>query len=126
MICNALFPRNPQPANLIELMNKFNDVESIHDFVKARLVAGAKFALIWLRICYSKLDFNNVFNILYRKTSKRRVNAIKHNEIVSHVAEKMIDELLRYDTAFFTDHRYNDSTQIVRAAKENITIDRFI
>jgi hypothetical protein len=126
MIYNALFPRNPQPANLTELMNNFKDVKSIHDFVKAQLVAGAKFALIWLRICYSKLDFNNVFDIVYRKTSKRRVNADKHNEVVSPVAEKMIDELLQYDAAYFTDHRYDDSAQIVCAARESTTIDRFI
>jgi hypothetical protein len=72
------------------------------------------------------LDFNNVFDILYRKTLKRRVNADKHNEFVSSVADKMIDELLWYDAAFFTNHRYDDSTQIVRAARENITIDRFV
>jgi hypothetical protein len=123
MIYNALFSRNPHPANLTELMDKFRDVESIHDFVKAQLVAGAKFALIWLRICYSKLDFNNVFDILYCKTSKRRVNADKHNEVASPVAEKMIDELLWYDAAYFTDHRYDDSTQIVRAGRESTTID---
>jgi hypothetical protein len=107
-------------------MEKFKDVESIHDFVKAQLIAGAKFALIWLKICYSKLDLDTVFDTLYRKTSKRRVNADKHNEVVSPVAEKMIDELLRYDAAFFTDHRYDDSTQIVHAARDNITIDRFM
>ncbi|XP_047051210.1 cytochrome P450 89A9-like [Lolium rigidum] len=126
MIYSALFPRNPQSANLIELMDKFKDVESIHDFVKAQLIAGAKFALIWLKICYSKLDLDTVFDTLYRKTSKRRVNADKHSEAVSPVAEKMIDELLQYDAAFFTDHRYDDSTQIVRTARENITIDRFV
>jgi hypothetical protein len=126
MICNTLFPRNPQPANLTELMNKFRDVESIHDFVKAQLVAGAKFALIWLKVCHSKLDVNNLFDTFSRKTSKRRVNVDKHNEVVSPVAEKMINELLRYDAAFFTDFRYDDSTQIVRAARENITIDRFM
>jgi hypothetical protein len=44
MIYNALFPRNPQPANLTEPMDKFKDVESIDDFVKAQMVAGANFA----------------------------------------------------------------------------------
>jgi hypothetical protein len=107
-------------------MDKFRDVESIHDFVKAQLVVGAKFALIWLKVCHSKLDFNDLFDAFHRKTSKRRVNVDKHNEVASPVAEKMIDELLRYDAAFFTDLRYDDSTQILRATKENIVIDRFI
>jgi hypothetical protein len=38
----------------------------------------------------------------------------------------MIDELLRVDANFFKEFRYDDSTQIVRAARENITIDRFM
>jgi hypothetical protein len=126
MIYGASFPRNPQPANLTELMDKFRDVESIYDFIMAQMVAGAKFALIWLKICHSKLDFNNLFDIFHCKTSKRRVNIDKHNEVVSRVDEKMIDELLRYDATFFTDLRYDDSTQNIRAAKEDITIDRFI
>jgi hypothetical protein len=107
-------------------MHKCRDMESIHDFVKAQMVASAKFALIWLKVCHSKLDFNNLFDLFYRKTSKRRVNVDKNNEVASLVAEKMIDELLRYDAAFFTDHRYDYSTQNIRAARENIAIDRLI
>jgi hypothetical protein len=64
--------------------------------------------------------------LFYRKTSKRRINVDKHNAVVSPVAEKMIDKLLRVDAAFFKEFRYDDSTQIVRAAIENITIDRFV
>jgi hypothetical protein len=126
MVYNALFPRNTQPANLTGLMNKFRDVESIHDFAKAQMVAGAKFALIWLKVCHSKLDFSSVVDTFYCKTSKRRVNVDKHNAVVSPVDEKMIDELLRVDAAFFKELRYDDSTQIIRAARENITIDRFL
>jgi hypothetical protein len=35
MVYNAMFPRNPQPENLLEIMGKFKDVRSIHDFMKA-------------------------------------------------------------------------------------------
>jgi hypothetical protein len=48
-----------------ELMGKFKDVCSIHDFVKAQMVAGAKLALIWLMICHSKLDFGMVVDTFY-------------------------------------------------------------
>jgi hypothetical protein len=126
MVYNALFSRNPQPANLTELMNKFRDVESIHDFVKAQMVAGAKFSLIWLKVCHSKLDFSGVVDAFYRKTSKIKVNVDRHNAVVLPVAEKMIDELLRFDAAFFTEFWYDDSRQIARATKENITIDRLV
>jgi hypothetical protein len=90
------------------------------------MVAGNKFSLIWLKVCHSKLDFSGVVDAFYRKTSKRRVNVDKHNAVVSPVDEKMIDELLRVDAAFFKELRYDDSTQIIRAARENITIDRFL
>ena len=124
MVYNAMFPRNPQPENLTELMEKFKDVRNIHDFVKAQMVAGAKLALIWLKICHSKLDLDKVVESLLLKMSKRKVNIDKHNAAVSPVAEKMIDELLKVDTTFFKEYRYDDSTQNIRAARENI--DRWI
>jgi hypothetical protein len=105
MVYNAMFPRNPQPDNLPELMSKFRDVRSIHDFVKAQMIAGAKLALIWLNICHSKLDFNTVVETFYLKASKKRINVDKHDAAVSPVAEVMVDEILRVDTGFFKEFR---------------------
>jgi hypothetical protein len=107
-------------------MEKFKDVHNIHDFVKAQMIGGAKFALIWLKICHSKLEFGNIINICYSKLSKRRRNIDKLNVEVSPVAEKMIEELLRIDTAFFKEFRYADSIQSVPAAWENINIDNLL
>ena len=120
MVYNAMFPRNPQPENLTELMDKFKDVRNIHDFVKAQMVAGAKLALIWLKICHSKLDLDKVVENFLLKTSKRRVNIDRQNAAVSPIAERMIDELLKVDTTFFKEYRYDDSTRQMRAARENI------
>jgi hypothetical protein len=119
-----MFPRNPQPENLTQLMDKFKDVCNIHDFVKARMVAHAKFALIWLKICHSKLDLDKVVDGFLLKMSKRKVNIDRHNAVVSPVAEKMINELLKVDTSFFKEYRYDDLTQQMRASRENI--DRLI
>jgi hypothetical protein len=124
MVYNAMFPRNPQPENLTELMDKFKDVRNIHDFVEAQMVAGAKFALIWLKICHSKLDLDKVFESFLLKMSKRKVNIDRHNAVVSPIAEKMIDELLKVDTSFFKEYRYDDSTKNIRASRKNI--DRWI
>jgi hypothetical protein len=123
MVYNAMFPRNPQPDNLFELMSKFKDVRSIHGFVKAHMIAGAKLALIWLKICHSKLDFNKIVETFYLKASKKKIKVDKHDAVVSPVAEIMVDGLLRVDTGFFKEFRYDDSTQNVRAARENINID---
>ncbi len=88
MVYNTMFLRNPQPDNLPELMGKFKDVHNIHDFVKAQMVAGAKLALIWLKICHSKLEFSRIIDIFHSKVSKRRRNIDKLNVEVSPVAEK--------------------------------------
>jgi hypothetical protein len=101
MVYNVMFPRNPQPDNLPELMGKFMDVRTIHGFVKAHMIAGAKLALIWLKICHSKLDFNKVVETFYLKASKKKIKVDKHDAIVSPVAEVMVDELLQVDTGFF-------------------------
>jgi hypothetical protein len=117
MIYNAMFPQNPQPTNITELMAKFKDVDSIHGFVKAQMVAGAKFALIWLKICHWKLDFSKLLDIFYRKISRKTITVDELNELASPVAEKMIDELLLYDADFFKDLRYDDSTKQIHASR---------
>jgi hypothetical protein len=120
MVYNAMFPRNPQPENLAQLMDKFKDVRNTHDFVKALMVVGAKFALIWLRIYHPKMDLDKVVEGVLLKSSKKRINIDRHNAVVSPIAEKMIDKLLKIESSFFKEYRYDDSTQQILAARENI------
>ena len=108
MVYNAIFPRNPQPKNLPALMKKFKNVHQIHGFVKVQLMAGARFALIMLQICYPKLDMANIVDLCHAKVRKRRRNIDKINDAVTPVAEKMIEDLLRMDADFFKEHHYAD------------------
>jgi hypothetical protein len=121
----AMFPRNPQPATLPDLMKKFKIVHQIHDFVKAQLMAGARFALIWLKICHPKLDLNNVIDVCYSKLKQRRKNVDKLNDAVTPIAEKMTEELLRVDAAFFHKYRYADALDAPPEG-EKVTIDDFL
>jgi hypothetical protein len=66
------------------------------------------------------MDFDKVVDGVLQRLSKRRVNIDRHNVIVSLVAERMIDELFKVDTSFFKEYRYDDSTQQMRATRENI------
>jgi hypothetical protein len=66
------------------------------------------------------MDFDKVVDGVLQRLSKRRVNIDSHNVIVSLVAERMIDELFKVDTSFFKEYRYDDSTQQMRATRENI------
>ena len=70
MVYNSMFPRNVQPKTLPELMERFKDAGSIHDFVKAQLVAGARFALIMLQFCHSKLDLTEVVAKVHQKVKR--------------------------------------------------------
>ena len=108
MVYNAMFPRNIQPKTLPELMNKFKNAQQIHGFVKAQLVAGARFALIMLQICHSKLEMTKVVETVHFKLKKRRRYVDKINDRVTPVAEEMIDDLLRMDADFFMEGHYAD------------------
>jgi hypothetical protein len=120
-----MFPRNPQPATLPDLMKKFKIVHQIHDFVKAQLMASARFALIWLKICHPKLDLNNVIDVCYSKLKQRRKNVDKLNDAVTPIAEKMIEELLRVDATFFQEYHYVDALDAPTEG-EKMTIDDLI
>jgi hypothetical protein len=74
-------------------MEKFKNVRGIHSFLKAQMVAGAKFALNWLRIHHPKIDLKEVAKGVLLKSSKKNINLDRHVEAVSGPSEKMIDKL---------------------------------
>jgi hypothetical protein len=60
MIYSFLFPRNEQPQGLLVLMEAFGSTKKIQDFVKVQLIAGATFALAWLRVHKPRLDLETL------------------------------------------------------------------
>jgi hypothetical protein len=106
-------------------MEKFKDPHKIHGFVRAQLVAGARFALIMLQICHSKLDLTQVVAKVHEKVKRRRVSVDRINMKVSPVAEEMIEDLLRMDADFFADGHYAD---FLGAAPEEgrVTLDTIL
>jgi hypothetical protein len=88
MIFNAMFPRNVQPKSLLELMEKFKDVQKIHGFVKAQLIAGAKVTLIMLQIYHPKLDMTKVVETVHTKLRQRRRGVDKINARITQWLRK--------------------------------------
>jgi hypothetical protein len=86
------------------------------------MVAGAKFALVWLRIHHPKIDLEEVAKGVLLKSTKKKIKLDHHIEAVSGPAEKMIDKLLEVDSNFFENFRYDESTQQMRAPTKNIDI----
>ncbi|KAK1610051.1 hypothetical protein QYE76_033724 [Lolium multiflorum] len=107
------------------LMDKFRDAPRIHGFVRAQLAAGARFAMIMIKICYPKLDVGQIVPKCLEKMSKRKRNFGKYDDIVTPVAEDMMDELLRMDSEFFVKGSYAEhSTRAVN--NERLTIDNIL
>ncbi|KAK1607818.1 hypothetical protein QYE76_031491 [Lolium multiflorum] len=125
LVYGTMFPRNKMPETLPALMDKFRDAPRIHGFVRAQLAAGARFAMIMIKICYPKLDVGQVVPKCLEKMSKRKRNFGKYDDIVTPVAEDMMDELLRMDSEFFVKGSYAEhSTRAVN--NEHLTIDNIL
>ncbi|KAK1628001.1 hypothetical protein QYE76_002316 [Lolium multiflorum] len=125
LVYGTMFPRNKMPDTLPALMDKFRDAPRIHGFVRAQLAAGARFAMIMIKICYPKLDVGQIVPKCLEKMSKKKRNFGKYDDIVTPVAEDMMDELLRMDSEFFVKGSYAEhSTRAVN--NERLTIDNIL
>jgi hypothetical protein len=87
MAYGTMFPRNRQPSELSELLDIFKSAEVVRGLVRKQMVAGAKLALIWVKICNSKIDFDEIVNRVLLKCSKRRINIDRYIEAVQGPAE---------------------------------------
>ena len=106
LVYRNLFPRNEVPKTLPELLEVFRDAPRIHNFVRAQLTAGARFAMIMINICYPKLDLTKIVAGCLAKKTRRKNDIDSIDAMVAPVAESMIDELLRMDSEFFTKGSY--------------------
>ena len=106
MIYNAMFPRNPQPETLADLMKTFKHTKDIHRFVKAQMVAGAKLALAWVRTHQPRIDLEGISQGFPSTKGKKGTRMTRHYE-----AERMISKLLETDTEFFTKFHYDDEVR---------------
>jgi hypothetical protein len=70
LVYNTMFPRNAPPKTLPDLMNKFRDAPRIHEFVRAQLTAGARFAMIMLQVVYPKLDMTKIVELCHAKLKR--------------------------------------------------------
>ena len=106
LVYKTLFPRNEVPKTLPELLEVFRDAPRIHNFVRAQLTAGARFAMIMINICHPKLDLTKIVADCLAKKSRRKNDIDSIDDMVTPVAELMIDELLRMDSEFFVKGSY--------------------
>jgi hypothetical protein len=124
LVYGTMFPRNKMPETLPALMEKFRDAPRIHGFVRAQLSAGARFAMMMIKICYPKLPMDQIVPTCLAKMSKKKRNMGKIDDLVTPVAEDMMDKLLRMDAEFFVKGSYAEHS--TRTTNERITIDHVL
>jgi hypothetical protein len=94
---SVMLPRNPLPATFPLLFDTFRSSHRIHRLIELNLVAGANFALWWIRKWHSKLNYSTMSLSLAPGGASLRV----HMENTLQPAQRLVARLLEADTAFF-------------------------
>jgi hypothetical protein len=101
---SVMLPRNPLPGNFPLLLDTFRSSQRIHRLIELNLVAGANFALGWVRKWHPRLNYSSMSLSYPLGGASLRV----HLENTLQPARRIIARLLREDAAFFREHHYLD------------------
>jgi hypothetical protein len=101
---SVMLPRNPLPATFPLLLDTFRSSHCIHRLIELNLVAGANFALGWIRKWHPRLNYSSMSLSLAPGGASLRV----HIENTLQPARRLVARLLEVDTAFFREYHYLD------------------
>jgi hypothetical protein len=101
---SVMLPRNPLPGSFPLLLNTFRSSQQIHRLIELNLVAGANFALGWMRKWHPRLNYSSMSLSYPSDGASLRV----HLENTLQPARRIIARLLREDAEFFREHHYLD------------------
>jgi hypothetical protein len=101
---SVMLPCNPLPRSFPLLLDTFRSSQRIHRLIELNLVAGANFALGWVRKWYPRLNYSSMSLSYPPGGASLRV----HLENTLQPARRIIARLLREDAAFFREHHYLD------------------
>jgi hypothetical protein len=57
---SVMLPRNPLPGSFKQLLDVFKSSQQIHRLIELNLVAGANFALGWIRKWHPRLNYSSM------------------------------------------------------------------
>jgi hypothetical protein len=107
-----MFPRNAAIQSLDALLRKFSHTEDIRRFVRIQLVAGAKFALVWVLVHQPRVDLDALSQNLPSRGDPRGPRMDRFYERAREPALRIIRNLLEADSGYFTSFRYADNDDI--------------
>jgi hypothetical protein len=100
---SVMLPRNPLPATFPLLLDTFRSSHRIHRLIE-HLVAGANFALGWIRKWHPRLNYSTMSLSLAPGGASLRV----HMENTLQPARRLVARLPEADAAFFREFHYLD------------------
>jgi hypothetical protein len=98
----VMLPRNPPLENFKQLLDAFKSSQRIHHLIELNLVAGANFALGWIRKWHPRLNYSSMSLSFPPGGVKLRV----HMDATLQPARRIIARLLQEDAGFFCEHHY--------------------
>jgi hypothetical protein len=101
---SVMLPRNPLPGSFPLLLDTFRSSQRIHRLIELNLVAGANFALGWMRKWYPRLNYSSMSLSHPSGGASLRV----HMESTLQHARRIIARLLQADATFFREYHYLD------------------
>jgi hypothetical protein len=101
---SVMLPRNPLPGSFPLLLDTFRSSQQIHRLIELNLVAGANFALRWVRKWHPRLNYSSMSLSYPPGGASLRV----HLENTLQPARRIIARLPQEDAAFFREHHYLD------------------
>jgi hypothetical protein len=104
MMHSAMLPHNSLPATFPLLLDTFRSSHRIHRLIELNLVAGANFALGWIRKWHLRLNYSSMSLSLAPGGASLRV----HMENTLQPARRLVARLLEADAVFFHEYHYLD------------------
>jgi hypothetical protein len=99
---SVMLPRNPPPGSFKQLLDVFRSSQRIHRLIKLNLVAGANFALGWIRKWHTRLNYSSMSLSFPPGGVRLQV----HMDATLQPARRIIARLLCEDATFFREHHY--------------------
>jgi hypothetical protein len=101
---SVMLPRNPLPGSFPLLLDAFRSSQRIHRLIELNLMAGANFALGWMRKWHPRLNYSSMSLSYPSGEASLRV----HLENTLQPARRIIARLLWKDVTFFHEYHYLD------------------
>jgi hypothetical protein len=99
---SIMLPRNPLPRDFRQLLKTFRTSRRVHLLIKLNLIAGANFALGWMRKWHPRLNYDSMSQELPPGHATLGV----HMDAMLQPARRIISRLLQEDVRFFCEHHY--------------------